>query len=137
MRNHTGRRAALVALAALLLVAVAAGTARGAAAYDRSPIHLNGLTPDGWGTAVTSADRNARNRYPGIASLYCVGVIMNGWSASSSSWVHGLTRYWDKEACFGHTYRSSSLFAFVYDTKSASNWTIFRLSGASLADLYG
>lgn len=137
MRTQIRRRVELLTLAALLLVATAAGSAQGAEGYDRSPIHLNGLTPDRWGTAVTSADRNARNRYPGIASLYCVGVIMNGWPASSSSWVHGLTRYWDKEACFGRTYGSSSYFGFVYDTKSASNWTIYRLSGASLADLSG
>jgi hypothetical protein len=124
---------AIVAMLALSALTVGVGGAVASSTYDRAPLHLNGLNPDRWGTAITSAEANVQQRYAGVSQVYCVGVVMNG-HTGDSSWVHGLTRYWDKEGCFGRTY-SGSLFGLVYDTKSASAWTIFRLTGASVHDL--
>jgi hypothetical protein len=124
-----GRQAFLIASAAALLSAPVAG------AYDRSPVPLAGLQPDGWSQTTTNAQINLRNRYPGIVVAYCVGVIMLGYEAQSST-VHGLSRYWDKLFCVAFTTRQKLPMSMVYDQKSASGWVIYRLRGGSVGDLY-
>jgi hypothetical protein len=119
--------AGIVALAVLL---------PSAQAFDRRPIVLTGLRPDGWGQSITNAQQNLRNRFGGIDSTYCTGVIMSGYR-SDSSWIHARTRYWDKLACAGRAGGNS--FALVYDHKARASkaWTIYRLRGASIDQLYG
>jgi hypothetical protein len=108
-----------------------------AQSYDRAPLRVSGLNADYWGIAVTSGERELRDRYQGISQAYCVGVIMTE-DQADSSWVHGLTRYWDKLACFGRTYaRGSQVFGLVFDAKGKGSWIIYRLKGASVADLRG
>lgn len=124
----------IVALtAALFAVAVIAGSAE---AFDRPPISLYGLKPDGWGQTITAAETNLKGRYAGIVSTFCLGVTIRYYPASSSSWVHGFVRYWDKDICFGKT-TNGAIFGLIYDQKSSNGWVIYRLKGASLADLRG
>jgi hypothetical protein len=129
-------------LAALLIVglsAIAAQAARGeplGASYDREPVALSGLKPDRWGVSITGAENYLYRRYAGIASVRCRGVIMLGWPLSESSWVHGMTRYWDKVFCSGST-RNGRTFSLIADPKSgrSSFGTVYRLKGASIRDL--
>ena len=69
-----------------------------ALAFDREPIRLRQLKPDGWGNSTTSSARDVRRRYEATGATYCTGVIMVG-HEKDSSWVHGTTRYWDKLIC--------------------------------------
>lgn len=121
-----------------LLTACLAGAlgplAGSASAYDRPPIPLTGLHPDRWGQSVTSAESNLKRRYPGISSVTCFGAVIPG--ESRSSWVDGMTRYWDKLVCGGKTRRGHD-YALVYDQKGAKSWTIYRLRGVALDELYG
>jgi hypothetical protein len=126
-------RATVVAVLLGLLGAVA--FVGSASAYDRRPVRVSGLSPDSWGIATTVAEAKLRDRYQAITSDYCVGVIMTG-HETLSSFVHGLTRYWDKVACAGYT-TGGKEFALIFDAKSRYSWTIYRLRGASSADLYG
>lgn len=123
--------AAIVAAAALALAA-------GAQAYDRQPIRLTGLTPDGWGYTNLGAEDDLLERYFGLRTAWCTGVIMVGWPLRSSSWIHGTTRYWDKSACVGWTW-SGRRYALVYDAKGSCVmcFRIFRLRGIGPRELHG
>jgi hypothetical protein len=115
------------------IVAVALAAVSSAGAYDRTPVRVSGLTPDSWGWATTSAQRALHNRYPGVSSDYCLGVVMIGHEAVSS-WVHGTTRYWDKLYCGGYT-QSGKFFSAVLDPKGGSGWNLYRLRGATIGEL--
>src|SRR5256885_2072399 len=120
--------------AAVVATFVVAGVLAGmASAYDRTPIHLTGLAPDSWGTSITDAEQMLRGRYSGIDRVWCRGVLMIGYEANSS-WVHGLTRYWDKLVCDGFA-TNGKPFALVFDGKARYSWTVYRLRGASAEDL--
>lgn len=119
----------LATVAALTLAAAAGSTTT----YDRSPIHVAALTPDRWGQATSKAETALRGRYAGIRSDYCVGAIMIG-HEPDSSFVQGLTRYWDKLVCAGQTY-GGTYFALIYDAKGPSSWIIYRLKDASIRQL--
>ncbi|HZO95867.1 MAG TPA: hypothetical protein VFB42_00695 [Gaiellaceae bacterium] len=106
-----------------------------AAAYDRAPIRLTGLTPDTWGQTVTTAESQLRGRFPGIRTATCFPVIVAA-DPSDSSFVLGTTRYWDKLACGGSTW-SGHGFALVYDAKGRHSWVIYRLRGVTIAALRG
>jgi hypothetical protein len=53
---------------------------------------------------------------------------------NESSFLHGMTRYWDKLVCAGYT-QTGRTFALIYDSKGQYTWIIYRLHGASIADL--
>lgn len=116
------------ALAALAFAATAT-------AYDRSPIHVAGLTPDRWGQSTSKAESLLRGRYAGIRADYCVGAIQIGHEADSS-FVNGMTRYWDKLVCAGQT-TGGAYFALIYDAKGPQSWIIYRLKDVSIAALRG
>lgn len=119
----------------IVTVAIAAGIlAATAAAFDRQPVTVNGLTPDNWGQSTTRAQTALEGRYPGITVVYCVGALIPG--DSSSSWVHGLTRYWDKLVCAGYTATTGkTVFSLIYDAKGAHSWIIYRLHNVSVTAL--
>jgi hypothetical protein len=120
---------AILALAALLGATAAQG-------YDRTPIRLSGLTPDGWGYTNLGAEDDLLDRYPGLPSAWCTGVIMVGWPRRDSTWIHGQTRYWDKSACAGTTW-SGKRYALVYDAKGKCRicFRIYRLRGIGPREL--
>jgi hypothetical protein len=60
------------------VVLAAAIFATSAGAFDRAPIPVGGLYADGWGQSTTTAERGLYRRYPGIRSVYCVGVLIRG-----------------------------------------------------------
>jgi hypothetical protein len=129
-----GRRLLILFTLVCCVAGVSVSVAQG---YDRASLRLTGLKADYWGIAVTPAERELRDRYEGISQAYRVSVIMTE-DPADSSWVHGLTRYWDKLACFGRTYaRGSQVFGLVFDAKGKGSWIIYRLKGASVADLRG
>jgi hypothetical protein len=107
-----------------------------AGAFDRPPVPINGLRADAWAQSTTMAEKLLRQRYPGIRATFCLGVVLPGHTAGTSSFVHGQTRYWDKLVCFGGTY-SGATFGLIFDAKSATGWIIYRLKGASIYDLTG
>jgi hypothetical protein len=129
--SRIGKIAALAAV--VITAAVVAGSA---SAYDRRPVTGYGLYPDGWYQTVTNAERNLHYRYPGIKTAYCLGVQMSGHYPDSSMLRAGV-RWWDKLACGGYAYGTGSLFTLVFDQKSLNSWTIYRLHGASVSELYG
>jgi hypothetical protein len=107
-----------------------------ALAYDRQPITLTGLRPDGFGQSTTVAQVKLRGRFPGIETVICTGIVMPG--DSVSSWVQGHTRYWDKLACGGYTYTTGkTTFALIFDAtgRGATAWTIYRLRNVSVSAL--
>jgi len=120
-----------------LVPAALAGSAAPSQAYDRNPVRVPGLVPDQWGQSISNAEHQLRVRFPGVDADYCVGAIMVG-HESESSFVHGVTRYWDKLACAGITDRGAK-FTLIFDAKGASpnSWTIYRVSGVSVSALYG
>jgi hypothetical protein len=122
---------AILAAGALALAAVAQ-------AYDRQPIRLSGLTPDGWGFTNLGAEDDLLDRYPGLRTAWCTGVIMVGWPRADSTWVHGQTRYWDKSACAGTTW-SGKRYALVYDAKGncALCFKVYRVRGIGPRELHG
>ena len=123
-------------LLAMAIVLAGAILATSALAFDRPPISVAGLTSDGWGQSVTGGERQLRGRYAGIRQVYCEGVILPRLTASQSSWVHGMTRYWDKLVCAGYTYTTgSTIFVLIYDAKSASGWIIYRLKNVTITAL--
>ena len=113
----------LIILGVLAASAVLTSSAFG---FDREPVRLRLLKPDGWGNSTTSAARDVRTRYDATGKTYCVGVIMVG-HEKDSSWVHGTTRYWDKLTCAADT--GSEWVTFVYDAKGAkaASWSLYRL----------
>ena len=121
---------AVLALAALVLATAAQG-------YDRKPIRLSGLAPDGWGYTNLGAEGDILDRYSGLRSAWCTGVIMVGWPRGDSTWIHGQTRYWDKSACVGRTW-SGKQYALVYDAKGqcATCFKIYRLRGIGPRELH-
>jgi hypothetical protein len=119
-----------------VMLAVGMTVVASVAAYDRPPVPINGLQPDAWGQSTTKAEGLLRARYPGIRSTFCLGVVLPGHTAATSSFIHGQTRYWDKLICFGGTY-SGATFGLIFDAKSATGWIIYRLRGASISDLTG
>jgi len=128
------RRFALIGLVAMAVaVGAAVSPVSASVTYDRRPVALSGMTPDGWGQSNTSAQEGLYERFAGIRSVRCTGVIILG-HASESSWIEGRTRYWDKNFCSGSTRRGPS-FTLVRDAKGKKAWTIYRLKGASLRDL--
>ena len=107
-------------------VAVTAILTSTALAFDREPVRLRQLKPDGWGNSVTGAARDVRARYDSVGTTYCAGVIMVGHEAASS-WIHGMTRYWDKLVCLVD--EGNDYVTFVYDPKGAkaNAFNIYRL----------
>ncbi len=107
-------------------VVAAAVMASSALAFDREPIRLRQLKPDGWGNSTTSSARDVRRRYKATGATYCTGVIMIG-HEQDSSWVHGTTRFWDKLFCVADV--GSEYVSFVYDAKGAKadSFSIYRL----------
>jgi hypothetical protein len=121
-------------LAAIILVALALAPL--ANAYDRHPFRIYGAAPDGWGNSTTHAEQLLLGRYPGIATVTCIGAIIDGYEGESS-WVDGVVRYWDKLACAGYT-RRGTVFALIFDSKARSAWVIYRLKNVTLDALrYG
>ena len=68
-----------------------------AESYDRKPVTMSGLYPDGWGQSLGGYQEFARDRYADHR-VFCAGIFMRGYR-SDSSWIHGTTRYWDKAFC--------------------------------------
>jgi hypothetical protein len=133
-RKTMGRRLLILFTLVCCVAGVAVSVAQG---YDRAPLRVSGLKADHWGIPTTPAERSLRLRYAGISGVYCVGAIMAE-DPEDSSFLHGLTRYWDKLACFGRTYTTGSqVFALIFDAKGQSSWIIYRLKGVSIADLRG
>jgi hypothetical protein len=121
-----------------LLVSVVVATcvlAPSASAFDRKPVTLQGLQPDSWGLPTTGGESALKSRYPGVAVDYCVGVNIPG--DPDSSFIRGLTRYWDKLVCFGTTHTTGkTVFGVVVDAKGANGqWIIYRLKDVSLSAL--
>jgi hypothetical protein len=125
-----GRQAFLVG-AATVVAAVLVATA---SAFDRQPVPVGGLTPDSWGQSTTKAQTALEGRYPGITVVYCAGALIAG--DSSASWVHGLTRYWDKLVCAGYTATTGkTIFTLIFDAKGVRSWIIYRLKNVSVTAL--
>jgi hypothetical protein len=120
------RTASRRTIALLCAVGAALSMTAVASAFDREPVRLGGMRPDGWGNSITGAAKAVRTRYSDTGTTYCVGVIMKG-AEKDSSWVHGTTRYWDKLACLADN--GSEFVTFVYDAKGAkaNSFTIYRL----------
>jgi hypothetical protein len=55
---------------------------------------------------------------------------------SDSSFINGMTRFWDKLVCADVT-RTGQAFTLILDAKSAHGWVIYRLSGVTIAALQG
>lgn len=126
----------VVAFPAATIAAALPAMAGAMSNYDRAPITLSGVYGDGWGNSTSKAENQLRTRYPGIATVWCTGVIMAD-DRGNSSWLDNYTRYWDKLACGGYTV-SGSQFALVYDAKAQYAWIIYRLRGVTLNALrYG
>ena len=100
--------------------------ASSALGFDREPVRLRQLKPDGWGNSTTSAARDVRTRYKETGETYCTGVIMVG-HEKDSTWVRGTTRFWDKLFCGADV--GSEFVSFVYDAKGAKadSFAIYRL----------
>lgn len=122
----------LTLIAALSALSLAGPATASAAAAPGFPVA--GLTPDTWGTTTVGARKHLLATYAGIGEVSCLGVRMIGRPASKSSWVANGVRYWDKNWCQG-TLRSGSVFRLVHDAKSKTNRMIYRLVGATVADL--
>lgn len=125
------RLAALAAITALTFAA----SATAAPTYDRSPIRVVSLTPDSWGQSTSKAEQQLRLRYAGIRFAYCAGAIMIG-HEDASSFVQGMTRYWDKLVCAGQI-QNGTYFALIYDAKGRNSWIIYRLKDVTVAQLMG
>jgi hypothetical protein len=126
------RALVLAPLIVALLWPVAASGVGQSGQYDRRPVRLNGLVPDGWGLSI-SRGRNkiVQDLYPDAQIAYCVGVIMIGF-AGDSSWLDGNTRYWDKLYCAVFRQRSDNRgVAFVLDGKKGRT-IIYRKTGITL-----
>lgn len=105
----------LILLAVGALAAVAA--AQPASAFSRKPYVLSDLRPDRYGYTTTAGERVVRrDYYPAAERIYCAGVIMKG-AERDSSWVRGLTRYWDKLYCAALV-NPSAAYVFVLDAKA-------------------
>jgi len=120
-----------IAVGALAIVAVAQ-------AYDRQPIRVSGLKPDKWGNTHLQAQKEITNRYGGLRTAWCTGVIMVGHPRSDSTFIIGKTRYWDKQACTGDSF-SGRTYALIYDAKGRCDkcFTIYRLRGIGVGELHG
>lgn len=128
---------ALIAMA--LVVSATAVFIPTAGSFDRQPIRVSGLYPDSWSQTISNAERQLHLRFPGISNDYCVGAVMIGHEADSSFLAAGV-RWWDKLVCGGSLYGQSRLsFILIFDAKgkAATNWTIYRLKGATISELYG
>jgi hypothetical protein len=136
VRIHPQMKRGVPVLLASAVVLAAAVFASGASSLDRLPVTIAGTTPDGWGYTTTGAERDLHRRFAGIENAYCVGAILAG-HERDSSWLDGGTRYWDKLACKGTLWKQHGLFTLVYDAKGADGWTVYRLKGASIRQLYG
>jgi hypothetical protein len=111
------------------LVCVVLGSTTGTAdAYDRTPLHLSGMKPDGWGQTLTGAEAALRARYDDVKSVYCGGVFMNGYTNASSAWTHGTVRFWDKLYCAVRTNDFQGL-VMVFDQKGKKQnaYQIYRV----------
>jgi len=130
MNGHTTLRTLLcVAGAAAAVLTLAAASQ----AFDRPPISVTGLTPDNWAQSTTKAQQQLMARFPGITSVYCTGIKIPGYTAGASSFVRGMTRYWDKLACAGYTRSTgSTVFVLIYDAKGSSSWVIYRLGNVTI-----
>lgn len=97
-----------------------------AAAFDHKPVHVDGMHPDQWGQTITGARSAILNRWGDATDAYCAGIIMNGYE-SSSSWVHGTVRFWDKLACYA-SWADGEHSVFVFDQKgrSSGTWVSYR-----------
>ena len=126
MTTISKRKAIVKKLILFGVVALAAVLCSSALAFDREPIRLRQLKPDGWGNSTTSAARDVRRRYEATGATYCTGVIMIGYERDSS-WIHGTTRYWDKLVCVADV--GSEYVTFVYDAKGAKadSFAVYRL----------
>ena len=116
----------LLAVLGAAFAVVGFGFVSVAQSYDRRPVVVSGLRPDGWSMATTHAANALRNRYSDVGYIYCVGVIMQGYRADSS-FVEGSVRYWDKLLCFVDMPRE--YISFIYDQKGAkqNTFTIYRM----------
>lgn len=118
---------------ALLPIAALAALITPAALANRAPITVSGLQPDTWYFTTSQGEAHLHQRYPGIRTVQCYGIIMQG-DVKDSSLLHGLSRYWDKLACEGST-RNGHQFVLICDAKSSKGWIIYRLRDATLSDL--
>ncbi len=110
-----------VALVALLALPVAAN------AYERDPVRVTGLYPDGWGSSLGGGVAQVREQYyPSAHRIYCTGVIMVGYYEDSWWRDGGTARYWDKLLCAVKLNKwSNAAVAFVLDAKK-SRWVVYR-----------
>ena len=111
----------------LLLALALSVHAAGAPAYDRTPLRLSALVPDGWGQTTTGAQAGLRARYDDVVSVWCGGVIMNGYAADSS-WISGTVRVWDKLYCGVKTSDGTQL-VMVFDQKGrrTNTYRVYRV----------
>ena len=111
----------------LLLALAVSVRAAGAPAYDRTPLRLSALVPDGWGQTTTGAEAALRARYDDVVSVWCGGVIMNGYAADSA-WISGTVRVWDKLYCGVKTSDGTQL-VMVFDQKGrrTNTYRVYRV----------
>lgn len=95
---------------------------------------VSGLKPDRWGATTKYGNAQLQSRYQAIASVTCLGIRMPEYPVSSSTWVAGRVRYWDKLWCAGKL-RQGKPFRLVYDAKSKTEWTIYRLINTTVSEL--
>jgi hypothetical protein len=137
VRIHPQMKRGVPVLLASAVVLAAAVFVASASSFDRTPITLTNVTPDQWGQTVTGAERLLGERFPGIKHSYCVGAVLAGYQNDESFWLDAGTRYWDKLVCTGTLRKRPGSFALVFDPKGQATWTIYRLKGASVRELYG
>jgi hypothetical protein len=120
---------ALLAAALLIVAPTAHSRSRVAAAsgYDRQPVRLDHAQADGAGQTISNAEESVRHRYPTAKTIRCTGAIVIG-QESTSSWMSGTARYWDKLWCAVGTSSRTNGVSFVFDPKGKTGaFVIYRL----------
>jgi hypothetical protein len=83
--------------------------------------------PGNWGQTVTNAQQQLVSRYPGIASVRCVG------DGSSYHFLYNNAVWWNHLFCGGRT-RAGHAFELKYHQLGRDTWTITNLFGVGLAE---
>jgi hypothetical protein len=109
----------------VVLAAFVAAVAPSAQAYDRKTATLGGLYPHGWGLPINRAEQFGRSKFPGAEYVYCGGIFMRGYRAESS-WIIGMTRYWDKLSCIAQL--KYDWVGFIVDAKGRGHTTYYSVN---------